>query len=178
MTAAPSTNTSDVTAPPVLPVPVLAAAMERSGLALAVLDADGRLVHVTHGLTRMLGVGAEDLLGRHRLQWWLGLSVLLPEAEGHGHDDRDAHDDLTPAQRAVLSGAMPTGLDVLSEEPPPADHPIFEIPNTVLSPHMAGPTWQSWPRRFENSFANIVRVERGEPAQWVVEELHDLFPPS
>ncbi|MFD0485535.1 diguanylate cyclase domain-containing protein [Kineococcus sp. GCM10028916] len=115
MTAAPSTNTSDVTAPPVLPVPVLVAAMERSGLALAVLDADGRLVHVTHGLTRMLGVSAEDLLGQHRLQWWLGLSVvLLPEAEWHGHDDRDAHDDLTPAQRAVLSGAMPTGLDVLS----------------------------------------------------------------
>jgi phosphoglycerate dehydrogenase-like enzyme len=67
------------------------------------------------------------------------------------------------------------GLDVLNEEPPPADHPIFELKNVALSPHMAGPTWQSFPRRFENCFANIARVQRGEQAQWVVPELADLF---
>src|SRR5439155_26138812 len=33
------------------------------------------------------------------------------------------------------------GLDVFSQEPPPADHPLFKVPNTVLTPHMAGPTW-------------------------------------
>src|SRR5690606_31336487 len=36
------------------------------------------------------------------------------------------------------------GLDVLNEEPPPSDHPIFELKNVALSPHMAGPTWQSF----------------------------------
>ena len=68
------------------------------------------------------------------------------------------------------------GLDVFAREPPPAGHPLFGMPNAVLTPHVAGPTWQSWPRRFENCFANIVRVERGEPPQWVVPELADLAP--
>ncbi len=66
------------------------------------------------------------------------------------------------------------GLDVLSEEPPPPDHPLFGLPNVILTPHMAGPTWQSWPRRFANCFANIERVQRGEQPQWVVPELADL----
>jgi phosphoglycerate dehydrogenase-like enzyme len=71
-----------------------------------------------------------------------------------------------------LGGA---GLDVLSAEPPPSDHPLLSTPNTLLTPHMAGPTWQSWPRRFGNAYANISRVQRGEPPQWVVPELADLI---
>ena len=39
---------------------------------------------------------------------------------------------------------------------------------------MAGPTWQSWPRRFENCYANIARVQRGEKPEWVLPELADL----
>jgi glyoxylate reductase/D-3-phosphoglycerate dehydrogenase len=74
-------------------------------------------------------------------------------------------------QRGRIAGA---GLDVFSQEPPPADHPLLRLPNVVLTPHVAGPTWQSWPRRFANCFANIARVERGEPPQWVVPELADL----
>ncbi len=66
------------------------------------------------------------------------------------------------------------GLDVFSQEPPPADHPLFGLRNAVLTPHLAGPTWQSWPRRFGNCFANISRVERGERPEWVVPELADL----
>jgi phosphoglycerate dehydrogenase-like enzyme len=72
----------------------------------------------------------------------------------------------------ALEGA---GLDVFAQEPPPADHPFFGIPNAILTPHVAGPTWQSWPRRFENCFANIARVERGEQPQWVVPELQELL---
>jgi len=67
------------------------------------------------------------------------------------------------------------GLDVLSSEPPPTDHPLLSTPNTILTPHMAGPTWQSWPRRFGNAYANITRVQRGERPQWVVPELADLI---
>jgi hypothetical protein len=40
---------------------------------------------------------------------------------------------------------------------------------------MAGPTWQSWPRRFGNAYANIERIQRGDPPQWVVPELADLI---
>jgi phosphoglycerate dehydrogenase-like enzyme len=75
-------------------------------------------------------------------------------------------------QERKIGGA---GLDVFDQEPPPADHPLLKIPNAVLTPHLAGPTWQSWPRRFGNCYANIARVERGEQPQWVVPELADLL---
>jgi D-3-phosphoglycerate dehydrogenase len=36
-----------------------------------------------------------------------------------------------------LAGA---GLDVLEQEPPPADHPLFGLPNVIFSPHVASAT--------------------------------------
>jgi phosphoglycerate dehydrogenase-like enzyme len=76
---------------------------------------------------------------------------------------------LAEALRAgKLAGA---GLDVFSEEPPRPDHPLLTIESALLTPHMAGPTWESYPRRFANCFENIARVARGEQPQWVIPEL-------
>jgi phosphoglycerate dehydrogenase-like enzyme len=74
-------------------------------------------------------------------------------------------------QSGTIAGA---GLDVFSKEPPDPDNPLLKLENALLTPHMAGPTWESYPRRFENCFANIVRVASGEPPQWVIPELADL----
>ena len=63
------------------------------------------------------------------------------------------------------------GLDVFDKEPPDPKNPLFTLPNTVLSPHAAGPTWESWPKRFGNSYENVQRVARGEKPLWVVPEL-------
>ena len=71
-------------------------------------------------------------------------------------------------EQGTIAGA---GLDVFSQEPPPADHPLFGLKNVLLTPHMAGPTWESYPRRFANCFANIARVAGGESPQWVIPEL-------
>jgi phosphoglycerate dehydrogenase-like enzyme len=77
--------------------------------------------------------------------------------------------------RALRAGTVGgAGLDVFAQEPPPADCPLFNLPNAILTPHVAGPTWQSWPRRFENCFANIARVAAGQPPLWVVPELADV----
>ena len=63
------------------------------------------------------------------------------------------------------------GLDTFEQEPPDPQNPLLSLPNVVLSPHSAGPTWESWPKRFGNSYANIERVARGEAPLWVVPEL-------
>jgi phosphoglycerate dehydrogenase-like enzyme len=74
--------------------------------------------------------------------------------------------------RALKDGSIwAAGLDTYDPEPPKPDNPLFTLPNIVLTPHAAGPTWESWPKRFGNSYANVERVARGEKPLWVVPEL-------
>ena len=63
------------------------------------------------------------------------------------------------------------GLDVLVDEPPAKDHPIFALPTVTLTPHSAGPTWENWTARFRNGFDNIQRVAAGRAPRWVIPEL-------
>jgi phosphoglycerate dehydrogenase-like enzyme len=66
------------------------------------------------------------------------------------------------------------GIDTFAQEPPNPESPLRTLPNVILTPHSAGPTWESWPKRFRNGYANIQRVARGERPLWVVPELADL----
>jgi glyoxylate reductase/D-3-phosphoglycerate dehydrogenase len=75
--------------------------------------------------------------------------------------------------QGTIAGA---GLDVFAQEPPSPDNPLLKLPNALLTPHMAGPTWESYPRRFKNCFENIQRVAAGEPPLWVIPELAELVP--
>jgi glyoxylate reductase/D-3-phosphoglycerate dehydrogenase len=57
------------------------------------------------------------------------------------------------------------------DEPPPAGHPLLTLDNVILTPHMAGPTWESWGKAFRNGFDNIQRVAAGREPLWVIPEL-------
>ena len=63
------------------------------------------------------------------------------------------------------------GLDVLVDEPPAKDNPLFTLPNVTLTPHSAGPTWENWLGRFRNGFDNIQRVASGRAPKWTVFEM-------
>jgi len=80
--------------------------------------------------------------------------------------------DESALQRALTDGQIAAaGLDVLVEEPPAPNHPLFALPNVTLTPHSAGPTWENWTARFRNGFDNIQRVAAGRPPRWVIPEL-------
>jgi len=68
------------------------------------------------------------------------------------------------------------GLDVLMDEPPAKDNPLFTLPNVTLTPHSAGPTWENWLGRFRNGFDNIQRVAAGRKPLWIIPEL--IEPPK
>jgi phosphoglycerate dehydrogenase-like enzyme len=77
--------------------------------------------------------------------------------------------------QALKSGTIAAaGLDVMVEEPPKKNHPLFSLPNVTFSPHSAGPTWDNWTKAYRNGFDNIQRVEAGRAPFWVVPELRDL----
>jgi phosphoglycerate dehydrogenase-like enzyme len=60
----------------------------------------------------------------------------------------------------TLRGA---GLDVFSQEPLPADSPLWTLPNVIISPHIAGLTPQYYERAAELFTENLRRFIAGEP---------------
>ena len=75
--------------------------------------------------------------------------------------------DLVEALRSGVIAAA--GLDVLESEPPDPNDPLLRLDNAIVTPHIAGPTLESIPKRAANSFANIQRVWNGEPPLWVAQ---------
>src|SRR5215475_2960494 len=70
--------------------------------------------------------------------------------------------DMDVLYQALKSGTIAAaGLDVMVEEPPAANHPLFSLPNVTLTPHSAGPTWDNWTKAYRNGFDNIQRMEAG-----------------
>ena len=67
-----------------------------------------------------------------------------------------------------LAGA---GLDVTDPEPLPADHPLWERPDVVITSHIAGRSQFSW-ERVQNVFAeNVARFAAARPMLNVVDTL-------
>jgi phosphoglycerate dehydrogenase-like enzyme len=64
------------------------------------------------------------------------------------------------------------GLDVMAQEPPSTEHPLFSLDNVTLTPHTAGPTWENWTKAFRNAFDNVQRVASGSQPLWIIPELH------
>jgi phosphoglycerate dehydrogenase-like enzyme len=79
---------------------------------------------------------------------------------------------ITALQNNTIAGA---GLDVFDQEPPPADNPLFTLENVILTPHLAGPTFENRAKRFRNGFDNVQRVARGQSPFWVIPELKELL---
>jgi phosphoglycerate dehydrogenase-like enzyme len=92
-------------------------------------------------------------------------AVLVNTCRGPVVDEHALVDALKSGR---IGGA---GLDVLVDEPPAKDHPLFGLPNVTLTPHSAGPTWENWTARFRNGFDNIERVAAGRRPLWVIPEL-------
>ena len=59
-------------------------------------------------------------------------------------------------------------VDVFTEEPPPANHPLFGLENVILTPHLAGSTRESGMRMINMSLDNLGRVMKGEKPLWVL----------
>lgn len=76
--------------------------------------------------------------------------------------------DLTEAlQAGTIAGAA---LDVFEIEPLPPDHPLWRMPNTILTPHIAGTSPRIAERHTEVLLDNIRRFVAGEPLRNVVDK--------
>ncbi|MCA1596711.1 MAG: D-2-hydroxyacid dehydrogenase, partial [Chloroflexi bacterium] len=77
-------------------------------------------------------------------------------------------DDLVTALAAGKPGAAL--LDVTDPEPLPADHPLWQMPNVVITPHYSG-SHEMYAQRCEPIFLeNLRRYLAGEPLTNVVDK--------
>ena len=109
------------------------------------------------------------MIGREALARMKPKAILINTCRGEVVDE----DALIEAlQRGHLLGA---GLDTLRKEPTDPANPILKLPNAVLTPHSAGPTVDSFRKRFQNGYANIQRVANGERPSWIIPEMRNLY---
>jgi phosphoglycerate dehydrogenase-like enzyme len=78
-------------------------------------------------------------------------------------------DDLALAAALAEGQLLAAGLDVFENEPPRPDHPLMQLPNVVLTPHIAAGTEDAMSQKMQALFENLRRFERGEPLKNRVE---------
>ncbi len=76
--------------------------------------------------------------------------------------------DLIEALRSRKIGGA--GLDVCEEEPLPESSPLWDMPNVILTPHVAGWSAEGWENQGEIFRENLRRYVEGEPLMNVVDK--------
>ncbi len=97
------------------------------------------------------------LINAERLGWMKPTAFLLNTARGPLIDAGALADALNSGR---LAGA---GMDVLAVEPPPADNPLLQAKNCLITPHIAWATRAARGRLMEIVIANIRAFLDGNP---------------
>ena len=97
---------------------------------------------------------------------WVTSSHQLPD-QHRSRGDRGARRPGRGPRAGRLAGAV---LDVYEVEPLPADHPLWDFPNVILTPHTAGYSPVIAERHLATLVENVGRFARGEPLRNVVDK--------
>jgi phosphoglycerate dehydrogenase-like enzyme len=71
--------------------------------------------------------------------------------------------DTDALTRECVSGRLCAFLDTPDPEPVPADSPLYDLPNVVLTPHIAGSLGNEISRLGDLAVAEVRRFLSGEP---------------
>ncbi|MFN8000365.1 MAG: hydroxyacid dehydrogenase [Acidobacteriota bacterium] len=104
-----------------------------------------------------LDAGTRGIVNAERLALMKPSAMLINTARGEMVDE----DALVAAlAEKRLAGA---GLDVMAQEPPPADHPLFKFDNVVLTPHLATITDLAYRNMCVEVATQVAHVLQGKP---------------
>lgn len=100
----------------------------------------------------------KGMISRELLAKMQPTAILINVARGAIVDNEALAEALN---KGIIAGA---GIDVFDMEPPiPADYPLLQAKNTVLTPHVAFATDESMLRRAEIVFQNVRAYLAGQP---------------
>jgi phosphoglycerate dehydrogenase-like enzyme len=115
-------------------------------------------------LTVPLTAETRGLIGAAALRQMRSGSYLINVGRG------GVVDEVALAQALREGWIAGAALDVVAQEPLPPEHPLYDVPNLVISSHMAGDVvgWED--RVLALFFENFRRFARGEPLRFVVDK--------
>jgi glycerate dehydrogenase len=96
-------------------------------------------------------------LDARRLAWMKPAALLLNTSRGPLVDEQALADALNSGR---LAGAA---VDVLSDEPPPLDHPLLRAKNCLVTPHLAWATRAARARLLKIAVENVRAFLEGRP---------------
>lgn len=108
-------------------------------------------------LSASLNSSSRHLIGAAELAAMKPTAILVNVARG-GLVDQDAL--LTALRSRRIGGAV---LDVTTPEPLPAESPLWELPNVILTPHVSGDTPEGWQAGMDLFCANLRLYLDGYP---------------
>ena len=103
------------------------------------------------------------MIGKRELGMMKQTSVIINTSRG------GVIEETALAEALISKSIAAAGLDVMEHEPPDPNDPLLQIENLIITPHTAGPTLESIPKRAVNVFENIQHVWNGQPAMWTAE---------
>lgn len=109
-----------------------------------------------------LNPDTEEIVNRDRLQQMKSSAFLINTSRGQLINELDLKLAL---ETKVIAGAA---LDVLSSEPPSADHPLIGAPNCIITPHQAWASFESRSRLMEETVKNVEAFLNGEQRNAVI----------
>jgi phosphoglycerate dehydrogenase-like enzyme len=104
------------------------------------------------------------LIGRAELAAMKPSALLINVARGKLVDEVALVEAL---ERGQIGGA---GLDAFQQEPLPSDHPLWNAPNALITPHTASFAGDYWRPVVDLFLDNLARFKRGEPLLNVVDK--------
>ena len=113
-------------------------------------------------LTVPLTAETRHLIGRAELARMKPTSILINVARGPVVDTDALTEALT---RRTICAA---GLDVTDPEPLPRDHPLLQLDNVTITPHLGSATEQTRLRMAQMSIENLVAGLAGKPLPYQV----------
>jgi glycerate dehydrogenase len=99
----------------------------------------------------------KHMINAERLLWMKPSAFLLNTSRGQLVDENALAVALNSGK---LAGA---GLDVLSEEPPPASNPLLSARNCIITPHLAWATKAARSRLMQTAVENVRAFLSGKP---------------
>ncbi len=129
----------------------LAAVYPRERIREAFAKADAVIVCTAGDETSVGMIGAAELAGLKPTAYFVNV------ARGEIVDQPALIEALRSGR---LAGA---GLDVFETEPLPADSPLWDLPNVILSPHIAGGGSTGYPMHRKLFAENLARLQAGKP---------------